>query len=428
MVTKPIYDKYNVLYYSKSKNEIEKTFELLYGMHESIQFNVKKDRNVFMLIIQTINLLSNMEKKSYEISLKNIEVLKNITLNDKDHQLLIMALDYQSNYDYVTAHSIYKKILNNSPKNRAVFYAIHMLEFNQNWQKQMLESSRTVLNSNFNKKDNYFGFVKGIEAFSLIENGYYEVGRKSAEIAISINPKDVYSIHALCHYFYETGKYQEGIEWILNCKENWENNKGMKIHIWWHLAIFYLFDLNFRKIENIINEYISDKEYENDLEDLDITSLLWRLNLLKGKENLDLSNLKNWNDYLYNNHFIFNDLHSIMAYILTEDNERLDTFVNIVRKRENNKLDINQLNLIYGFYYFGKETYQAATIKLKKVYNKSNFGGSNAQRDIIALTLFFAYIYSNQNEEAIRLISDNRAFKYDSKLKTLIMEYIKYEN
>ena len=288
----------------------------------------------------------------------------------------------------------------------------------------MLDSAKLVVNTIEDNCD-YYGFAKGIESFALIENGYFEEAKKSADIALEINPKDIYAIHAICHYFYETGKYNEGIIWMNETKENWIYNKGMRIHVWWHLAVFYLFYLKFEEVKDILDNEIMIKNSKNGLEDLDATALLWRLYLLNNNNMNYYETLDNWDEYLENNHFIFNDLHALMAYIMKNDNEKITVYLREVLHRSHNKLNQLQSDLLYGFYYYGREEYAKSSEKLKKVLGSSNFGGSNAQRDVISLTLFFALLNSNDFEGAQELLNTNRAFKHESNLKELL--HIKIE-
>ena len=189
--------------------------------------------------------------------------------------------------------------------------------------------------------------------------------------------------------------------------------------------IFYLFYLKFEEVKDILDNEIMIKNSKNGLEDLDATALLWRLYLLNNNNMNYYETLDNWDEYLENNHFIFNDLHALMAYIMKNDNEKITAYLREVLHRSHNKLNQLQSDLLYGFYYYGREEYAKSSEKLKKVLGSSNFGGSNAQRDVISLTLFFALLNSNDLEGAQELLNTNRAFKHESNLKELL--HIKIE-
>ncbi|UXR77800.1 hypothetical protein [Staphylococcus sp. IVB6227] len=420
-------DEYGVIYLTSFNTNVEVVLNNLYGMIAPIDYSDIKDNDVFLTQVQTIELLSSMEKKKHFQAVKNIDKLSSMQIKNPDAEILNKALKLQSEYKYREAHFEYRNLLSINPKNRLVFFAIHMLEFNLGWQKEMVDTSRMIVNY-LDNRDYYFGFAKGIESFSLIENGYFEEGKESADIALKINSNDVYAIHAVCHYFYETGQYAEGIHWMEKVITNWRFNQGMRIHIWWHLAIFHLINLNFEKVEMILRDQVMIKNKEDGLEDLDATALIWRLYLLDANNSLYYKALDNWEYYLDESHFIFNDLHALMAYILKNDNQKINAYFEKVINRKSNKLTINQLDLLYGFYYYGQRKYTESSEKLSLCINDSSFGGSNAQRDVIALTLFFAFLNSNNVEKAEELLYSDRAFKHKSKMKELLLKKLGVKN
>ncbi|PTJ78929.1 hypothetical protein [Staphylococcus kloosii] len=417
-------DYYGVTYYSSCEIDIEKIFEHLYGKEDCIKYENLGPNDIFLLQLQTVELLSNMEKDSIKIALENISMLnRNSTINTEILQFN-RALEYQLNNQYKKAHSLYRNILTKNPRNRLAFFAIHMLEFNLGWQKLMLETTRIVLNQLEYKDDNYYGYTKGIESFALIENGLYEEGKKAAIYALQINSKDIYSIHAMCHYFYEAGKYSDGINWMEKNKRYWISNRGMRIHVWWHLALFHFYDLNFQKVKTILNNEILVKNVKDGLEDLDATSIIWRLYLLGEDKVCTYRTLNNWDDYVNKTHFIFNDLHALMAYILKNDNKRIELLLKNVKERKRNIIDNDHLNLLYGFYNYGIKNYKEASNNLSLTINNPKFGGSNAQRDVISLTLFFSLFKSGNKNLAIKLLKTDRAFKNKSKMSELLITMI----
>lgn len=414
-------DIYNNVYYSQQEINIETLYDHLYGMIEPIQYVNINTQDIFLLQLQTIEYLSSMEKRKHNKALKNLKILNTNSIENTDTVLLNNALEKQATCKYTDAHQKYRELLNNNPKNRLAFFALHMMEFNLGWQKSMLESSQIVVNAFTNTNHSFYGYSKGIESFALIENGMFEEAKNAADIALSINPKDVYSIHAMCHYFYETGKYQEGILWMKKMKPYWECNKGMRIHVWWHLAVFHLFNLDFKEVKQIMTNEIIRKNIENGFEDLGVTALLWRLHLLDENNIIPYKSLNNWDDYLNNSHFIFNDLHALIAYILKDEKEKIESLIQQIRERQYNTINYEQYNLLSGFYDFARQNYSEASKKLFPLLNNTNFGGSNAQRDIIPITLYFSLLKSNNLNEARKLLNTCRAFKHPSKLKEKLL-------
>lgn len=171
-------DIYGMTYYSRQPIDIEKIYYTLFSMSEKIIYKQLTEKDVFLLQIQTIELLSSMEKKGNEKAIKNLNKIDLNIVKDKDNFSLNEALYLQANYEYIKAHQIYTNLLKRNPKNRLAFFALHMLEFNLGWQKEMLVTSQNVVKAYEDKTDCFYGFAKGIEAFSLIENGFFMKEKK----------------------------------------------------------------------------------------------------------------------------------------------------------------------------------------------------------------------------------------------------------
>lgn len=48
-----------------------------------------------------------------------------------------------------------------------------------------------------------FGYsnVLGMHAFGLVENGAYSAGEERAEVALALQPKDMWAVHAMAHVY-----------------------------------------------------------------------------------------------------------------------------------------------------------------------------------------------------------------------------------
>ena len=154
-----------------------------------------------------------------------------------------------------------------------------MLEFHMGWTTKMLITIRNI-SSAWSINLPLYGFFKGIESFCLEENGLLLQAIETAQIALAINQKDIYAIHTICHYFYEIGKFANGATWLEEQMPHWKDNKFMRIHIWWHYAIFKLYCMEIDQVYHIYQNEIRKKNNPSGLEDLDSVSLLWRIKLI----------------------------------------------------------------------------------------------------------------------------------------------------
>ncbi len=62
--------------------------------------------------------------------------------------------------------------------------------------------------------DQAWGYVQGIWAFGLEENGDYRGAAAAASNALARNPKDVWGVHALAHVFEMEGSHEPGVSFL----------------------------------------------------------------------------------------------------------------------------------------------------------------------------------------------------------------------
>lgn len=80
-----------------------------------------------------------------------------------------------------------------------LFYVCHMIDFNFGFKDSMLK----VLDVMQIKPENkFYSYYEGIKAFILSENSIYKQSFLAAKQALKMNKKDIYALHAICHYYY----------------------------------------------------------------------------------------------------------------------------------------------------------------------------------------------------------------------------------
>jgi len=290
----------------------------LFSMKQEPTSLIKNNNSVELKIIKCLILLSTMEKPAINNAK---EILSNIDisiLKKHKYQLYFNICKYWQNGQYKRVHTLLEQVLDLYKQDLLSIYLIHMLEFYMGWTKQLLISISKSINNFSNKASKIYGYLKGIESFALEENGLYEQAFASAKIALSYNYDDIYAIHSICHIFLEQGKYKEGIEYLENNIDKWSTNYGMRIHVWWHKAIFHFYLMDIKEVMDIYNNKLKNKNIQNGLEDIDTTSLLWRLHLVDinvDKEYEEIS--KNWESNISSNDYWFNSLHSFALSIVS---------------------------------------------------------------------------------------------------------------
>ena len=263
-----------------------------------------------------------------------------------------------------------------------------------------------------------YGYALGMYAFGLEECNEYQKAEQIGRRAVEANSDDVWAIHAVAHVKEMQGHLQEGVEWYSSCEQDWSEDNNFAIHNWWHLALFHLNLHNIDKVFEIYDQFIAKGSFA--LEFIDATALLWRLHLAQ----IDVGNrwddvADKWEESLSNTDFYcFNDYHALASFIAAE---RWHSARNIV-ERMKSEIRMNRFSaeiiqqigfpIITGLMDFAQERYEDAVANLSKVrYRNHRFGGSHAQRDLLAYTLIEAAVRAGQHRYARGLLAERTATK-----------------
>ena len=240
-----------------------------------------------------------------------------------------------------------------------------------------------------------WGYLQGMYAFGLEETGDYQQAEMRARAALQKEPRDTWASHALAHVFEMQGRQPEGITFLDASSRYWSSS-FFAVHNWWHCALYYL---ELGKMDEALSIYdgpIRSTRSTEWLDLVDAAALLWRLSLfahdLEDRIQPLAADMESvLNDPIY----IFNDWHAVMVFGLAgaqDLNERVLTS-NRRRALGTNRLVARQvgLTLLEGFSSFSAGRYERAFDLLTEARPFANaVGGSNAQRDIVELTLIAA--------------------------------------
>ena len=84
-----------------------------------------------------------------------------------------------------------------------------------------------------------YGYVCGMYAFGLEENGLYEAAQEQTRMALQRNSGDVWAVHAQAHVFEMQGEPQSGTAFLDHTEGDWTQSY-FAIHNWWHRALITL--------------------------------------------------------------------------------------------------------------------------------------------------------------------------------------------
>ncbi|KFC64797.1 hypothetical protein FG93_05087 [Bosea sp. LC85] len=264
-------------------------------------------------------------------------------------------------------------------------------------------------------------------AFGLEENGQYGLAEQNGRIAISDEPRDGWARHAVAHVLEMEGRHDEGIAFMREDLPSWTTNSFLAVHNWWHLALYHLELGQIDEVLELVDGPITSIAEPQLLDLIDASAMLWRLHL----RGVELS--QRWHvlarrfEAIWGaGGYAFNDLHAIMAFIgagrrdLVENTLQQQAFAMLSASDNAGFAGDVGYPLMKAFAAFGEGRYGEAVRLIRPVRSiAARFGGSNAQRDIIDLTLIEAAFRAGDRPLARALAAERVAAKHESPLAQL---------
>ena len=228
-------------------------------------------------------------------------------------------------------------------------------------------------------------FIEGMHSFALNEVGRFDEARDFGERSLAADPLDVWARHALAHVYEDTDDHVGPFALMEATIALWEGQDALALHLWWHLALRYL--AVGRRDEALA---LYDTQRENATTPFrmcDMTSLLWRLDLL-GHDTGDRWDVlaDRWAGVAERHTCGFLDLHAALTFIRRPDHHGADVWFSGLAARPNRGAEIDDIfesvtkPLVAALRAADPDALDKLTPSLHRI------GGSNAQRRIISLT------------------------------------------
>ncbi|RWN61774.1 tetratricopeptide repeat protein [Mesorhizobium sp.] len=269
--------------------------------------------------------------------------------------------------------------------------------------------------------------ILGMQAFGLEEMGDYARAEKLGRMAVDIEPRDGWAQHAVAHVMEMQSRQRDGIAWMRANPDAWTRESFLKVHNWWHLALFH-YDLG--ETDEALALYdgpIYGERSTLALNMVDASSILWRLHL----GGVDVGGrwaalAANWAKASAGN-YAFNDAHAMMALVgagqETPARTLLEAQHEAMHANDDNAAFTRDVGhpLTLAIKAFGDGNY-AETVRLIRPIRAiaHRFGGSHAQRDVIDLTLIEAALRSGDRALARALAAERALARPDSPLSALL--------
>ncbi|WFP63367.1 tetratricopeptide repeat protein [Mesorhizobium sp. WSM4904] len=269
--------------------------------------------------------------------------------------------------------------------------------------------------------------VLGMQAFGLEEMGDYARAESLGRQAIEIEPRDGWAQHAVAHVMEMQSRQRDGIAWMRANPDAWSKDSFLKIHNWWHLALFH-YDLG--ETDAVLTLYdgpIYGDRSTLALNMVDASAILWRLHL----GGVDVGDrwaalAANWAPKAAAGNYAFNDAHAMMAFVGAGLDAPAQTLLEAQREamrgNDDNAAFTRDVghSLTLAFKAFGEGNYGEAARLIRPIRSIAHrFGGSHAQRDVIDLTLIEAALRAGDGALARSLTAERRLARPDSPLSAL---------
>jgi tetratricopeptide (TPR) repeat protein len=261
-----------------------------------------------------------------------------------------------------------------------------------------------------------WGYVQGIYAFGLEENGDYQQAQDRARAALDRNPRDVWSVHAMAHVHEMEGSHRAGVEFLSTSAPDWSDSY-FAVHNWWHKGLYHLELLELSTTLALYDDPIRVNRSTEWLDVVDAAALLWRLSLF-GVDVTDRARqlAADIDELVSDPVYIFNDWHAVMAFGLAGDHDRVARIIDATKQvtgvSARRAAAVAGLDLLEAFGAYAAGDAERTVELLVDIRQHANVvGGSHAQRDVIDLTLIAAAARSGDDRLARALVAERIARK-----------------
>jgi len=266
-----------------------------------------------------------------------------------------------------------------------------------------------------------------MHAFGLEENGLYDQAERQGRAALAIEASDGWARHAVAHVLEMQGRHDEGIAFMREDLPSWTTDSFLAVHNWWHLALYHLELGQIDEVLALVDGPIMGVAMPQIMDLIDASAMLWRLHL-RGIDvgprwhRLTERYQAGWSAGGY----AFTDFHAMMAFVGAGRRDLIEQTIEaqgIALLSAGDNADFTRevgYPLMRALKAFGEGGYAEAVRLIRPIRSLAiRFGGSNAQRDIVDLTLIEAAFRSGERTLARALAAERVAAKHDSPLAKL---------
>ena len=319
------------------------------------------------------------------------------------------------------ACAAWDQILHEHPRDMLALISAHLFDFYRGDARSLRARVARVL-PEWPADDPLYPFVLGMHAFGLEECNLYPQAEDAGRQALALDPRGPWAIHAVAHVMEMQGRHHEGAAWLREREGDWAVDNGLAVHNWWHSALFRLESLDTAGALALYDAQIGGSASSVNLQWLDGSALLWRLQLL----GVDLGQrwdelARAWADPVaHAGYYAFNDAHALLALLGSGDAARADEMLERARAVAEASGDADNramahevgLPLMQGLIALERGRPAETIAQLYPLRTVAHhFGGSHAQRDLIDQTLLAAAAQAGDKPLGHALLNERRLAK-----------------
>lgn len=367
-----------------------------------------------------LHLLST-EPDAPPVALADLERVARLPLNrrERGHAAAIRAF---AGGRWNEASRILEDLSIEYPRDALALQAGHMGDYLRGDPRMLRDRVARVLDSWEEDAPGYHA-VLGMCAFGCEETGDYRRADAFGRQALELEPFDSWAHHAVAHVFEMEGRSREGIVWMRERQPFWAVDNFLAVHNWWHWALFHLDQGEIDAALALFDGPIHGPRSTMTVDLIDASAMLWRLQL----RGIDVrsrwaSVAEGWRAVARPGRYAFNDFHAMMAWEGAGDSERARLWIAAQTGQDPEATGDHAAisaevgaPLLKALAAFAGGDYASALATLRDMRPIAHrFGGSNAQRDVIDLTMIEAARRSGNLTLARALVSERVYLKPDS--------------
>ena len=270
-----------------------------------------------------------------------------------------------------------------------------------------------------------YGHVLGMAAFALEEGGDYAQAERLGREAVEREPDDLWALHSVAHVYEMQGRLDEGIAWLNQPLDQWDDRNPFKGHLWWHASMFALEKGAFERVLELYDCAVRPAESNFYLDIQNSVSLLARLDFAGVDVGARWEELADAAEARHGDHtLLFTEPHCAMAFGRAGRAEQgarhlasLRAFARDPHASAARWVEPLAAPLCEALGAFYRGDYAAAADQLLALRHRHQpLGGSHTQRDVFEHYLIDAVARAGDLAHARELLAERTARRANSYL------------